>query len=460
MSKVKSLFKKAWTAVTNPGQDERVAVLIAAIGRELKAKQKDFVLSKVVESVDCNAKDVAVATREYYQRLLEIYWSKGVPPLEKRNLMVFLANRLGLEKPESESFNQSAAAVYFGAKLSSILEDGVVTDDEYKELNEIASAVGVSVSHFMQIHLAAEGLGLLRGLFADAIEDGYLEPSVWNNLVQSATKLGLFKEQLQTAIIPLVTGFAEHVLANAKSERHLTSEDEDYLNWMLESFLFDPGYDDYLRTEVATLREAREQELKDIAEKQKILEGRLDAISPPCGLNLKSGELLYFYQKAVAQFVTNKSSGPTLHSHSGRLLLTDNRLIFESQTKPMSFSFRSIVSWRAGLNNLVTQVANKPEVIFTIPEGSERFLNEKFQAIISLHSRTMTRKLEGVVDRHIPQDVRNRVWQRYGGRCAECGARDYLEFDHIIPVAKGGSNSEQNVQLLCRRCNLAKSDKI
>jgi len=42
--------------------------------------------------------------------------------------------------------------------------------------------------------------------------------------------------------------------------------------------------------------------------------------------------------------------------------------------------------------------------------------------------------------RHIPRDVRQRVWQRYGGQCAECGATEYLEFDHVIPVARGGSN--------------------
>ncbi|MFN9970152.1 MAG: HNH endonuclease, partial [Phycisphaerae bacterium] len=59
-----------------------------------------------------------------------------------------------------------------------------------------------------------------------------------------------------------------------------------------------------------------------------------------------------------------------------------------------------------------------------------------------------------------PRDVRQRVWTRYGGRCAECNANDYLEYDHIIPVSKGGSNNDANVQLLCRRCNLKKSDHI
>ena len=64
------------------------------------------------------------------------------------------------------------------------------------------------------------------------------------------------------------------------------------------------------------------------------------------------------------------------------------------------------------------------------------------------------------IDSGISREVRQRVWTRYGGRCAECGADDYLEFDHVIPVAKGGSNTDANVQLLCRRCNLNKRDNI
>jgi len=62
--------------------------------------------------------------------------------------------------------------------------------------------------------------------------------------------------------------------------------------------------------------------------------------------------------------------------------------------------------------------------------------------------------------RHIPQDVKNAVWQRDGGKCVQCGATSYLEFDHIIPHTKGGANTVANIQLLCRSCNLKKSDRI
>jgi hypothetical protein len=60
----------------------------------------------------------------------------------------------------------------------------------------------------------------------------------------------------------------------------------------------------------------------------------------------------------------------------------------------------------------------------------------------------------------IPDPVRLFVWQRDQGRCAKCGSDEKLEFDHIIPVIKGGSNTERNVQLLCEQCNRAKGASI
>ena len=60
----------------------------------------------------------------------------------------------------------------------------------------------------------------------------------------------------------------------------------------------------------------------------------------------------------------------------------------------------------------------------------------------------------------IPEDVKLLVWTRDGGACTRCGERSKLHFDHIIPVAKGGGNSADNIQILCEPCNLRKSDKI
>jgi hypothetical protein len=62
--------------------------------------------------------------------------------------------------------------------------------------------------------------------------------------------------------------------------------------------------------------------------------------------------------------------------------------------------------------------------------------------------------------RYIPSEVRIRIWLRDGAKCKRCGAKENLEFDHIIPVAKGGSNTESNIELLCKLCNRRKLDRI
>ncbi|MEV4814948.1 HNH endonuclease [Micromonospora tulbaghiae] len=60
----------------------------------------------------------------------------------------------------------------------------------------------------------------------------------------------------------------------------------------------------------------------------------------------------------------------------------------------------------------------------------------------------------------IPQKVKILVWQRDNGRCVECGSRERLEFDHIIPWADGGSNTFRNLQLLCESCNRKKGRSL
>jgi 5-methylcytosine-specific restriction endonuclease McrA len=53
----------------------------------------------------------------------------------------------------------------------------------------------------------------------------------------------------------------------------------------------------------------------------------------------------------------------------------------------------------------------------------------------------------------IPDSVRLFVWQRDQGKCVKCRGAEKLEFVHIIPIAKGGSNTERNIQLMCEQCN-------
>ncbi len=60
----------------------------------------------------------------------------------------------------------------------------------------------------------------------------------------------------------------------------------------------------------------------------------------------------------------------------------------------------------------------------------------------------------------IPQEVLDNVWNRDGGKCVNCGSQEKIEFDHIIPFSRGGSNTYRNIQILCEKCNREKSDSI
>lgn len=60
----------------------------------------------------------------------------------------------------------------------------------------------------------------------------------------------------------------------------------------------------------------------------------------------------------------------------------------------------------------------------------------------------------------IPMDIANAVWNRDGGKCCMCGSKENLEFDHIIPISKGGATTFRNLQILCKNCNIRKSDNI
>ena len=61
--------------------------------------------------------------------------------------------------------------------------------------------------------------------------------------------------------------------------------------------------------------------------------------------------------------------------------------------------------------------------------------------------------------RHIPADARRAVWARDEGRCAfvgsdgRCRETSFLEFHHVVPFAKGGPSTVDNLQLRCRAHN-------
>jgi len=61
--------------------------------------------------------------------------------------------------------------------------------------------------------------------------------------------------------------------------------------------------------------------------------------------------------------------------------------------------------------------------------------------------------------RYVEKSVRDHVFRRDRGACVNCGRGESLEYDHIIPLSRGGATSVNNLQLLCRPCNRSKGNR-
>ena len=53
----------------------------------------------------------------------------------------------------------------------------------------------------------------------------------------------------------------------------------------------------------------------------------------------------------------------------------------------------------------------------------------------------------------IQRNVKQRVWERDGGRCVLCGQTNAFPDAHVIARSQGGLGVEQNIVTLCRRCH-------
>ena len=62
-----------------------------------------------------------------------------------------------------------------------------------------------------------------------------------------------------------------------------------------------------------------------------------------------------------------------------------------------------------------------------------------------------------VHSRYISRAVKAAV---YTGKCANCGVRHGLEYDHVRKLSHGGRSTADNLQMLCRNCNQRKEIRV
>jgi 5-methylcytosine-specific restriction endonuclease McrA len=81
------------------------------------------------------------------------------------------------------------------------------------------------------------------------------------------------------------------------------------------------------------------------------------------------------------------------------------------------------------------------------------------KSVIDLNKKIIPRKIPIRKPKPAPTH-KELIYKRDGYKCLACGKKKVLTIDHIIPLSLGGKNEIDNYQTLCRKCNMAKGNRI
>ena len=69
-------------------------------------------------------------------------------------------------------------------------------------------------------------------------------------------------------------------------------------------------------------------------------------------------------------------------------------------------------------------------------------------------------KEDKIVAKNITRTQRARILERDNYTCQHCGATEQLCIDHVLPVSRGGTSDDDNLQALCMSCNTRKGNSL
>lgn len=181
--------------------------------------------------------------------------------------------------------------------------------------------------------------------------------------------------------------------------------------------------------------------------------GELPRVQSP-RVHLEADEFTYLEVDAL--HVKYLANGPK--RTPGRIIASNKKVRFVGAGAGSELPWAKIVSVTNEYGNVIvsattargggTYQVHDPEWVSAVLEGALRVAKRLVLAPGQRDSRS------------IPPHVRAEVYQRDGGKCCQCGAIHYLEFDHVIPLSRGGATSVNNLQILCRQCNLEKGARL
>lgn len=285
-------------------------------------------------------------------------------------------------------------------------------------------------------------LNRFRRAFIKYCEDGILSPKEWDSLRNVSQKVGLAWDEALRFVQTDALQLLERTLVFITSDDIVTEEKEANFHDLAQKLQLPPKL-----IEPLVERLNYQKHISDTRQ------GKLTAIT--ASVHLEADELCYMETPAMYQKITSTRT----HLIPGRLIATDRKLHFLSATGGWAMLWKNVMQVQREAYHVYIELSTqKGNGCYQVsdPLLVEAMLN----TITRITKRQLSVSQDDMESRHIPHEVKVAVWQRDQGKCVQCGATSYLEFDHIIPFSKGGANTVNNVQLLCRKCNLAKGGRI
>lgn len=174
---------------------------------------------------------------------------------------------------------------------------------------------------------------------------------------------------------------------------------------------------------------------------------------------LYNNNLYDFYMSELNSLnISNRYDYNIPFRNLNKLREIENKIYSENLKNPVINYFITVELKLTDINGKYITSKYRTFYIAQIEEILERLRNKTGERY---NDEGIWNSIERVERGRVSNKMRFSIYDRDGYRCVKCGRRsDDLEIDHKIPISKGGKSTYDNLQTLCKRCNMNKSNII
>lgn len=410
MAKLFNWLKSTSIKLLDPNREQILAEQTRRLEDSLYQEARSFDLDSFSVALGILPEDIRPIAIGIYRRAVERAWLDDVVTDRERRALDKIARLLHVSPTDQRNTELSIGLKVFERALTAATADEVLDERDGQQLGVVAASLGTTTRELILNHFADEGEGIVRSLFASVAEDGATDSAEWDKLVRSAGSLGLHEADVRTIVRAQAEPFIEHVLTEAKADGVVNAAERRKLDWLLSNFELNPEFREYVNAEI--------QRVELLAA---IAQGHLPSLKCE-DVGLRAGEIVHLRAPAVYVLTRQLQSGPRRDQFVGDMVITDCRTIFTSPEKTIEINHRRIAdvtpaSWgfelRSSGKGSGGYYFDDAQLAYAILRTAVGRAN---QTIVSSDGESLTRR--------IPRDVRQRVWQRYGGRCSAAAATE------------------------------------